>query len=235
MRCFSKFLHGTTACSHVSPKFSHLFCSVAECQMCSAHDFVTGSGQKPNSHMPVAGHGSGPSSGPSMSLGNWLPSQQLPTVTPHAAEATTPSYAHGGTHMHSMHSRQHQDQMDSHLVHSVQSRQHMADVAPIHVQSRQHQGDVPPNQAHSMHSRQQQEPVQPEQSRNRQGANLNTATSARSAAERKRRQCLLEIERELLRHSSSDEEECIGTKLQLPTPGGGKRKKTACTGTSRSS
>ena len=154
--------------------------------------------------MSVAEHDSGPSSGPSVSLGNWLPSQQLPTVTSSAAEATTPSYAHGGTHMHIMHSRQHQDETASHLVHSVQSRQ-------------------------------QQEFVQLEQSRNRQGANLNTATSARSAAERKRRQCLLEIERELLRHSSSDEEECMGTKLQLPIPGGGKCKKTACTGTSRSS
>ena len=49
------------------------------------------------------------------------------------------------------------------------------------------------------------------------------------AADRKRRQCLLEIERELLRHSSSDDEAPIDD-LQLPNHSAGKRQKTACTG-----
>ena len=51
-----------------------------------------------------------------------------------------------------------------------------------------------------------------------------------SKADKRRRQCLLEIEHELLRHSSSDEEGCGGDDMQLPNPSAGKRSKSACTG-----
>ncbi|KAL0050665.1 hypothetical protein WJX82_004454 [Trebouxia sp. C0006] len=54
-------------------------------------------------------------------------------------------------------------------------------------------------------------------------------TPARSKADKRRRQCLLEIEHELLRHSSSDEEGCGGDDMQLPNPSAGKRSKSACT------
>lgn len=52
--------------------------------------------------------------------------------------------------------------------------------------------------------------------------------SAQRTAERKRRQCLLEIERELLRHSS--DEDVPPDDMQLPQHNAGKRRKTACTG-----
>ena len=95
-----------------------------------------------------------------------------------------------------------------------------------HMQSRQQFQAVPPQQQqqHSAVSNQLCGDIkQPGHDTRQQPA------CAYKAAERKRQQCLLEIERELLRHSSSDNES-PPDHMQLPNHSAGKRHKTACTG-----
>ena len=95
---------------------------------------------------------------------------------------------------------------------------------PAHVPHMQVDGLVP-GQAQSAESMpsMQPRPFEPQRP-------MGGATEARAKADKRRRQCLLEIERELLRHSSSDEEGRQGNVLQLPKHAAGKRRKTACTG-----
>ena len=123
--------------------------------------------------------------------------------------------------MHSIHSRQLPGQAAPSETHSMRSRQHRTG------------GQLVQSGAHG----QQQGSVQVSQAPGRQDGfhgdrvlSGPAKTPARSKADKRRRQCLLEIERELLRHSSSDEEGCGGDDMQLPNPSAGKRSKTACTG-----
>lgn len=152
-----------------------------------------------------AGRGSGPSAGPTMSLSNWLPPPSLPTNTYSAGEgssahAPTP---HAAPHMHSMQSRQ--------QCHAVPPQQHV----PAWQQQHRAESDQLCGQI-----RQQQQALKGEHGQ---------PAPVQSSADRKRRQCLLEIERELLRHSSSDDE-APPHGMQLPHHGAGKRRKAACTG-----
>ena len=122
--------------------------------------------------------------------------------------------------------------------HDMQGRQSpgrvTADQMPS-MRSRQHQtgGQLVQSGAHG----QQQGSVQVSQAPGRQDGfhgdrvlSGPAETPASSKADKRKRQCLLEIERELLRHSSSDEEGCGGDDMQLPSPSAGKQRKTACTG-----
>lgn len=146
---------------------------------------------------------SGPSAGPTMSLCNWLP--------PHSAATHTQSGAEGSSACNAAtpHPFGH--------THSMQSRQQFRPVPPQHrvPQQQQHYSFVSNQLCGNIKQQGQESRQQP--------------AFAYRAAERKRRQCLLEIERELLRHSSSDDE-APPDDLQLPNHSAGKRRKTACTG-----
>ncbi len=165
---------------------------------------------------------SGPSVGPSMSLGTWLPWQQTPTVA-------QPAVAQLAAVQPSLPTRGNNQQQQSHMPAgepgiNMPSAQHQSCMQHEHLEvQRQAEGF---RQAQSMQSRQQQH-VEGHMDRDRQGWDADT--TARGAADRRRRQCLLEIERELLRHSSS-ESEGGGAGMRLPNRLSGKRQKTACTG-----
>ncbi len=146
-----------------------------------------------------------------------------PSSTPHDTQGRhSPGHvtADQMPSMHSMHDRQLPGQAAPSETHSMRSMQHQTG------------GQLVQSGAHG----QQQGPVQVSQASERQagfhgGRVLSgpARTPARSKADKRRRQCLLEIERELLQHSSSDEE-CGGDDMQLPNPLAGKRRKTACAG-----
>lgn len=153
-----------------------------------------------------AERGSGPSAGPTMSLCNWLP--------PHSAATHTQSGAEGSS------ARDAATPHPSGHTHSMQSRQQFQAVPPLHRMPQQQQQP----QQHSSVSNQLCGDIKQQGHESRK-----QPASAYRAAERKRRQCLLEIERELLRHSSSDDE-APPDHLQLPNHSAGKHRKTACTG-----
>ena len=176
-----------------------------------------------------------------MSLGNWLPQPDLSIAEPPQSESFTAELHHPSSTPHGTPGRQSSghvaaDQLPS--MHSMQSRQLPGQAAPSEMhsmRSRQHQtgGQLVQSGSHG----QQQGSVQVSQAPDRQGGFHGDRvlsgpgrTPARSEADKRRRQCLLEIERELLRHSSSDEEGCGCDGMQLPNPSAGKRRKTACTG-----
>ncbi len=184
-----------------------------------------------------------------MSLGNWLPQPDSSMAEPPQSESFTAELHDPSSAPHDAQGRQSPghvtaDQMPS--MHSVQGRQLPGQAAhsePHSMRSRQHQtgGRLVQGGSHG----QQQGSVQSSQAPDRQvgfrGGRVLAGpaktllagpakTPARSKADKRRRQCLLEIEHELLRHSSSDEEGCGGDDMQLPNPSAGKRSKTACTG-----
>lgn len=141
---------------------------------------------------------SGPSAGPTMSLCNWLP--------PHSA--TNAQSAGNGSPAH--------DAPIPPPPGHMQSRQQFQAVSPQHQVPQQH-GFVGNQMCGELGQHGQagwQQHAKP--------------ASAQRTAERKRRQCLLEIERELLRHSS--DEDVPPDDMQLPQRNAGKRCKTACTG-----
>ena len=153
---------------------------------------------------------SGPSAGPTMSLCNWLPPHSAATTN---QQPTTLSAAEGSSAHHAP--------MPPPSGH-MQSRQQFQAVSLEH--------QVPLQQQHL-----QQHGVVGDQMCGEIGQQGQAswqlhakATSAQRTAERKRRQCLLEIERELLRHSS--DEDVPPDDIQLPPQSAGKRRKTACTG-----
>ena len=176
-----------------------------------------------------------------MSLGNWLPQPDSSMAELHQSESFT-------AELHD----------PSSTTQDTKGRQSPGHVAAAHMprmhsmQGTQLPGQAAPSETHSMRSRQhqtggqlvqdgphgqQQGSVQVNQAPDRQvgfhGKRVLSGPArapARSKADKQRRQCLLEIERELLRHSSSDEEGCGGDDMQLPNPSAGKRRKTACTG-----
>ena len=136
-----------------------------------------------------------------MSLCNWLPSPSAATNPQSAAKGSSAHYGptpHPSGHMHSLQSRQ------------------QFQAVPL-----QHQ--VPQQQQHSPVSNQLCGEIKQPGCEFRQ-----QPASAYRAAERKRQHCLLEIERELLRHSSDDE--APADHMQLPNCNAGKRRKTSCTG-----
>ncbi len=176
-----------------------------------------------------------------MSVGNWLPwpdssMAELPQSESFTAELHDPSSIPHDTYGRQSPGHATADQMPS--MHSMQGRQLPGQAVPSEthsMRSRQHQtgGQLVQSGAHG----QQQGSVQVSQAPDRQvgfhGERVISGPArapARSKADKRRRQCLLEIERELLRHSSSDEEGCGGDDMQLPNPSAGKRRKTACTG-----
>ena len=176
-----------------------------------------------------------------MSLGNWLPQPdssmaELPQSESFTAELDDPSSTPHDTQDRQSPGQVTADQTPS--MHSMQGRQLPGQAVPIEthsMRSRQHQtgGQLIQRGPHG----QQQGSVQVSQAPDRQvgfyGERVLSGPAralARSEADKRRRQCLLEIERELLRHSSSDEEGCGGEDMQLPNPSAGKRGKTACTG-----
>ena len=178
-----------------------------------------------------------------MSLGSWLPMHQSSTAAPlpPGGARHNPSFTPQTSQLHSMHSRQLpglSDPSQMHSVHSMQSRQLPGQAAPtqshiaLSMQSRHHTSMTATQRDSTMLSEQQQGSVQVSQAPNRGGS--ISVTTDRSAANKRRRQCLLEIERELMRHSSSDEEACDGGGMQLPSHSASKRQKTACTGWSLS-
>lgn len=174
-----------------------------------------------------------------MSLGSWLPMHQSSTAAPLPAGGAchNPSCTPQTNQLHSMHSRQLPGLSDPSQMHSMQSRQLPGQAAPtqthgaLSMQSR-HRVSMPATQRDStMLSEQQQGSVQVSQAPDRGGS--SAVITDRSAANKRRRQCLLEIERELMRYSSSDEEACDGGGMQLPSHSASKRHKTACTGWSQ--
>lgn len=172
------------------------------------HDFAaTASACQQTMLVVFAERGSGQSAGPTMSLCNWLP--HVPTNTQVAAEGSpapdAPTY-------HMMHGT---GQMPR-----LQSRQQHHAVPPQHFLWRQQHS----SESDQPHSEVKQQGHAPRQQHGR-------PAHAQSMAEKKRRQCLLEIERELLRHSSSDDEVPLD-ETQLPHHSAGKRRKAACTGES---
>ena len=169
-----------------------------------------------------------------MSLGNWLPQPdssmaELPQSESFTAELHDPSST-----PHDMQGKQSPGHVTADQMPSMQGRQLPGQVAPSEMHSmrtRQHQLDQ--SGSHG----QQQGSLQVSQAPDRQvgfhGERVLSGPAgapARRKADKRRRQCLLEIERELLRHSSSDEEGCGVDDMQLPTFSAGKRRKTACTG-----
>ena len=176
-----------------------------------------------------------------MSLGNWLPQLDSSLAELPQSESLTAELHDTSSIPHDTHGRQAPGHVTAAQMHSMHG-----------MQGRQLPGQATPSETHSMHSRQHQTggqvihsgphgqqhwSVQISQAPDRQvgfhGERVlpgPARTPARSKADKRRRQCLLEIERELLRHSSSDEEGCGGDGMQLPNPSAGKRRKTACTG-----
>ena len=145
-----------------------------------------------------------------MSLCNWLPHHSVLTNT-HVAEEGSPacdaSTPHAAGHTLSMQGTQ-QSHAEPPQQHVLWQQQHSSESDQPHSEVKQ-QGHTPRQQ----HGR---------------------PAHAQSMAEKKRRQCLLEIERELLRHSSSDDEVPLD-ETQLPRHSAGKRRKAACTGESKQS
>ncbi|KAL0025913.1 hypothetical protein WJX77_002354 [Trebouxia sp. C0004] len=145
---------------------------------------------------------SGPSVGPSMSLGNWLPQ-------PDSSMAELPQTESFTAELHDPIS----------IPQDMQRRQSSGGQLVKGGSHGQQQGSVQVSQAPDRHIDFHGERVLSGPAR----------APARSKADKRRRRCLLEIERELMRHSTSDEEECGGDNMQLPNPSAGKRQKTACT------
>jgi hypothetical protein len=173
-----------------------------------------------------------------MSLGNWLPQPDSSMAEPPQSESFTAELHDPSSAPHDAQGRQSPGHVTADLMPSMQGRQLTGQAVPSEthsMRSRQHQtgGQLVQSKPHG----QQQGSVQVSQAPDRQvgfhgGRVLSgpAKTPARSKADKRRRQCLLEIERELLRHSSSDEEGCGGDGMQLPNASAGKRRKTACTG-----
>lgn len=156
----------------------------------------------------IAERRSGPSQGPAMSLGVWLPSQHHEgAATPHSVAHSTQSAAHQSSCPQSAQprilSRQQPDAMPSQQQALMQQREHVSGQCSAAMQQQGEMARQPCLQG----------------------------PSARDVAQRRRRQCLLEIERELLRHSSSDDE-APSDGMHLPSCPAAKRQKTACTGRS---
>ena len=143
-----------------------------------------------------------------MSLGNWMPAHCSQTCN----ELTSAAHASHTPHVGSAQS------VPQHSTAAVASMQRPASLLQGHLQSVL-PSSLPGQLPAVMTMRHQQSNEQGQQTERRLHAR-----SVKNAANQRRRKCLLEIERELLRHSSSDEEQ--GNELQLP-----KRQRTACTGT----
>ena len=166
----------------------------------------------------IAERSSGPSEDPSMSLGVWLPSDECQAAaTPGLMASSTGPAAH-------------QSPWPQSALPSIASRQ-LSDALPSRQQALRQQ----PQQQQEQQQQQQHrhEPGQCSAAMQQRGAmprqHSLQGPSARDVAQRRRRQCLLEIERELLRHSSSDDD-APSDSMHLPNCPAGKCQKTACTG-----
>ena len=149
----------------------------------------------------------GQSSGPTVSLGNWLRPQSTAVHSAAAADSTEVQL--------------NQSSWRTHETPAAQTRQQSHCLPPQQHELRQQQLE----HVHDKPGESLQQQSHKEEQQRLEGA------SVRNAAQRRRQQCLLEIERELLRHSSSDDEGAAGS-MHLPGGPASKRQRTACTGKS---